>query len=70
MLSGYLVAGLLFSEHKKHGSTTIARFLLRRGLKIYPAFWCLILATVAARRLNHQEIPTRDLVGELLFVQN
>lgn len=70
VLSGYLISGLLFSEHKKHGSTSIGRFLLRRGLKIYPAFWCLILATVAARRLNHQAIPARELVGELLFVQN
>src|SRR2546430_5026510 len=36
VLSGFLVAGLLFREYKLHGSMNIKRFLIRRGLKIYP----------------------------------
>lgn len=38
VLSGFLIGGLLFSELQKHGRIDIGRFLVRRGLKIYPAY--------------------------------
>ncbi|HEX2719000.1 MAG TPA: acyltransferase, partial [Gemmatimonadaceae bacterium] len=47
VLSGYLVSGLLFEEHKRSGRLSVGPFLLRRGLKIYPPFWLLIAVTVA-----------------------
>src|SRR6476620_3973805 len=39
VLSGFLVSGLLFSEYKKFGDIDPKRFLIRRGFKIYPAFY-------------------------------
>ena len=42
VLSGFLVSGLLFAEYKKHGDISVKRFYVRRGLKIYPAFYFLI----------------------------
>jgi hypothetical protein len=39
VLSGYLIGGLLFAEAKRSGNLRVSRFLLRRGLKIYPAFY-------------------------------
>ena len=65
VLNGFLVAGLLFEEHKKTGNTRIGRFLIRRGLKIYPAFWAMILVTVL---VEHSNVAT--IVNELLFIQN
>lgn len=38
VLSGFLIASLLFKEHKASGSIDLKRFLIRRGFKIYPAF--------------------------------
>lgn len=38
VLSGYLVAGLIFKEWQQTGHFNACRFLIRRGLKIYPAF--------------------------------
>lgn len=38
ILSGFLVGGLLIDEHRKYGAINIPRFLIRRGLKIYPAY--------------------------------
>ena len=49
VLSGFLVSGLLFNEYKKHGQIRLGRFLIRRGFKIYPAFYFLILVTIAIR---------------------
>lgn len=46
VLSGFLVSGLLFNEHRKFGSIEAKRFLIRRGFKIYPAFYFSIALTV------------------------
>jgi peptidoglycan/LPS O-acetylase OafA/YrhL len=42
VLSGFLIGGLLLSEHRKHGEIHVGRFLLRRGLKIYPPYLVFI----------------------------
>ena len=42
VLSGFLVSGLLFREFTRSQSIQAGRFLLRRGLKIYPAFYCFL----------------------------
>ena len=47
VLSGFLVSGLLFHEFKEHGRINFRRFILRRGLKIWPAFYTYILITAA-----------------------
>lgn len=70
VLSGFLVSGLLFREHRQHGSISFRRFFIRRGLKIYPAFWVFIGTTVLLRLLRHSEIPLPRLLAELCFVQN
>jgi peptidoglycan/LPS O-acetylase OafA/YrhL len=38
VLSGFLIGGLLLSEYAQHGKIDISRFLVRRGLKIYPPY--------------------------------
>jgi peptidoglycan/LPS O-acetylase OafA/YrhL len=42
VLSGFLIGGLLIRELERHGSIDITRFLVRRGLKIYPAYFVFI----------------------------
>jgi peptidoglycan/LPS O-acetylase OafA/YrhL len=39
VLSGFLISGLLFNEYKARSSISFKRFFIRRGLKIYPAFY-------------------------------
>lgn len=70
VLSGFLVAGLLFKEHIKHGEVRVTRFLVRRGFKIYPAFWVLIACTLFVREIRGHHWSLQGLLGELLFVQN
>src|SRR5579862_6467579 len=45
VLSGFLISGLLFSEYKKRHAISLKQFFIRRGLKIYPAFYVFLLLT-------------------------
>lgn len=65
VLSGFLVSGLLFREYLQYGRISVARFLIRRGFKIYPAFYFFIVASYLI-----QDFPLRAFVCELFFVQN
>jgi len=66
VLSGFLVGGVLLSEYKKTGALDVKRFIIRRGLKIWPAYYFYILFQVIARR---HPIRTFLLVN-LLHIQN
>src|SRR5580692_5006904 len=70
VLSGFLVSGLLFKEAGEHGTISIRRFLIRRGFKIYPAFWAMLASTVAWTLLHHELIPWQAYFSELFYFQN
>jgi peptidoglycan/LPS O-acetylase OafA/YrhL len=70
VLSGFLVSGLIFGEYRRRGQVSIGRFLIRRGLKIYPAFWTVLCITVLAGVGSDAAARGRPLLGELLFLQN
>jgi peptidoglycan/LPS O-acetylase OafA/YrhL len=56
VLSGFLIGGLLVTELQKHGKIDVPRFLVRRGLKIYPPYFVFIAYLVL--------LPTaKSLVG-------
>jgi len=69
VLSGFLISGLLFREHQRFGAIRFGRFVLRRGLKLYPAFYVLFATTVAVR-LYLDPPPLAPVLCELFFVQN
>jgi peptidoglycan/LPS O-acetylase OafA/YrhL len=46
VLSGFLISGLLFKEYRRSGSLDIKRFWVRRGFKIYSAFYALMVFVV------------------------
>jgi peptidoglycan/LPS O-acetylase OafA/YrhL len=70
VLSGFLISGLLFSEYIKYRGIEVGRFLLRRGLKIYPAFWFLLLFMVILIVMQHGTVPWMGLLREFLFITN
>lgn len=70
VLSGFLVSGLLFREYKQYQQIDVSRFLIRRGFKIYPLFWTLILVTSLIELFNHRIPPWKAVVSELFFIQN
>jgi peptidoglycan/LPS O-acetylase OafA/YrhL len=70
VLSGFLVSGLLFQEYQATHEIQPARFLLRRGLKIYPQFYFFIAATLAVACLQGRAPRIQEIVAELAFVRN
>ncbi|MDB5391316.1 MAG: hypothetical protein JWM11_6962 [Planctomycetaceae bacterium] len=70
VLSGFLVSGILFRQYQTSGRLPIRDFLIRRGFKIYPAFWMLLEVTVIYNLVAGGTVPKRALCRELLFVQN
>lgn len=70
VLSGFLVSGLLFREYLRHGEIRPGHFLVRRGLKIYPAFYVFLALLLGNSLLRHHPIPRADILGEIFFVQS
>jgi peptidoglycan/LPS O-acetylase OafA/YrhL len=69
VLSGFLISGLFFQELKKTGDVSVSRFLVRRGFKIYPVFWLMLLTSVILR-ISMGEPFLKRLLVEFFFVQN
>ncbi|HXN21361.1 MAG TPA: acyltransferase [Candidatus Dormibacteraeota bacterium] len=71
VLSGFLISGLLFSEYKRRTTISLKRFFIRRGLKIYPAFYVFLLLTgiISYAAFRTASTPAR-YVHEVLFVMN
>jgi peptidoglycan/LPS O-acetylase OafA/YrhL len=70
VLSGFLVSGLLFNEYKQRGSINPALFFIRRGFKIYPCFWAILLIYIAYYHYKHITFSLKQVFAELFFVQN
>ncbi|MGA2230896.1 MAG: acyltransferase family protein, partial [Tepidisphaeraceae bacterium] len=47
VLSGFLVGGLLLGELRKYGRLDVFRFIIRRIFKIWPAYYVLVLGSIA-----------------------
>lgn len=70
VLSGFLVSSLLFAEYERYGAIRPGRFLMRRGLKIYPAFYAMVCLTILYGIRTWWIVPGKAVVAEALFVQN
>ena len=70
VLSGFLVSSLLFREYQKYGSVNIKRFLIRRGFKIYPAFWLFLISSLIMYWCLGIQLNSVQVLGELTFLQN
>ena len=70
VLSGFLISGLLFSEHKKTGGINWKRFFLRRGLKIYPAFYAMIFCTFLWNIALYGRNVWKTYLPEIFFYQS
>ena len=52
VLSGFLIAQLLFREHRKYGRISYRTFLIRRGFKIYPPYYAMAAVTAVVLALS------------------
>ena len=71
VLSGFLISGLLFKGYEERRRIDVSRFYIRRGLKIWPAFYALIVTglLVDLVRPGHH-FSLHRLIVEIFFVQD
>ena len=70
VISGFLITSLLMSEREKTGTISLKRFYLRRVLRIFPAFYALILVLAIAAWFGILNISPRDFVYALTYTVN
>lgn len=72
VLSGFLIGGLLFREIKKYGKLDVRRFIVRRGLKIWPSYYIYLAWIMLQALKNHTSLSAalHGLMPNLLHIQN
>lgn len=70
VLSGFLISNLLFSEYRREGRIRLARFFVRRALKLYPSFYFLMAVTLCYCTAAGFPFTWKQLAGELTLTQN
>ena len=71
VLSGFLISGLLYSEYKKRHAINVKKFYIRRGLKIYPAFYVFLLLTgIAGYAVLHTHATPSRYLHDIFFIMN
>ncbi len=75
VLSGFLVGGLLIHEITKRGSINVPRFFLRRGFKIWPSYYLLLVVLAVTGATGWIDMSSaRSALNSLaihgLFLQN
>jgi peptidoglycan/LPS O-acetylase OafA/YrhL len=70
VLSGYLIAGLLFTQIKNTQTINVGAFLIRRAFKIYPSYFVMFFAMLLFYWLTNKNLATSVIFAELLYVQN
>jgi peptidoglycan/LPS O-acetylase OafA/YrhL len=70
VLSGFLISGLLFTEYNRTQRISFRQFFIRRGFKIYPAFWAMLIGSFFIALAYGMRIPGFRWWREILFIQN
>jgi peptidoglycan/LPS O-acetylase OafA/YrhL len=70
VLSGFFISGILFKEYKQNASIKPLRFLLRRGLKIWPLFYFALALHVGYYYIKHTPVSTERVLADAFFYQN
>ncbi len=67
MLSGFLITLLLLQEKSANNSIAVRRFYMRRILRIWPAYYMVILISIAALYLIECYTPAGNVLWCYLF---
>jgi peptidoglycan/LPS O-acetylase OafA/YrhL len=67
VISGFLITWLLLNERDRTGTLDLRAFYLRRTLRIFPAYYALIVATIAARHFLGRPWTTAQVATALTY---
>lgn len=70
VISGFLITGLLLDELARTDRIRLGRFYFRRTLRIFPPYFTLILALLAADALGWIVLHPRDVLHAATYTSN
>lgn len=70
IISGFLITGLLLQELDKSGRIHLRRFYFRRTLRIFPAYYTLILVLVMAQAAGALTLTPGDVAHAVTYTSN
>jgi peptidoglycan/LPS O-acetylase OafA/YrhL len=70
VISGFLITTLLLEERAKTGGISLKLFYARRALRIFPPYYCFLLAVVAGNGMGWLHVPARNLVLAATYTTN
>ena len=70
VISGFLITGLLLQELDRHGRIHLGRFYFRRTLRIFPAYYTLVLMLVMAQAAGALTLAPRDVAHAVTYTSN
>lgn len=70
MISGFLITHILNLELQKDGKINFKKFFARRVLRIFPAFYCYLLALVLLSYVGIIRIDFYEILFASLYVEN
>lgn len=71
VLSGFLIAGILFTEYKEEKKVNVKRFLLRRAFKIIPPFYFFIVVyTLLNYIITGKWFSYINILNEAFYLQS
>jgi peptidoglycan/LPS O-acetylase OafA/YrhL len=70
VISGFLITTLLMGERQKTGTISLKQFYWRRVLRIFPAFYALLLALALATLLGWMHLTGRDFAFAMTYMVN
>jgi len=70
VLSGFLIAGLLFSEYERYSKVNLLQFFIRRVFKIVPLLYVLLILTIGVYLIIGQSFSSASLFRDMFFIQN
>jgi peptidoglycan/LPS O-acetylase OafA/YrhL len=69
VISGFLISSLLIREETKYSQISLKKFYLRRTLRIFPAFYFLLLIYAGLQFLGHLEISSNSWLTALTYTK-
>ena len=70
VISGFLITGLLLAEVQKTGTISLPHFYLRRTLRIFPAYYVMLLCIAVAAAIGALELKPGDLLHAVTYTTN
>ena len=67
VISGFLITSLLINEQATKGNISLKNFYMRRALRIFPAYYTLLIFYFIVQHLGYLEISTSSWIAAITY---